>query len=233
MHSTQEPSDFGQARAQMVERQLRAHGILDYRVLDAMAKVPRHEFVPPAQRRFAYADRPVPIGSGQTISQPRMVATLLEALELRGDEKVLDVGTGSGYQAALLSALVRKVISIELLPELAAAAEKTLKRLGHASVRVVLGDGSVGWPADAPYDRIVVAAGSPGVPAPLLDQLADRGRLVIPVGKPSGQRLLRVRKHDTVLKTERLMWCQFVPLVGRAGWSGNTRGSVAHSSPTR
>ena len=232
MHPTQEPSDFVRARAQMVERQLRAHGILDYHVLGAMAEVPRAAFVPPAKRRVAYADRPVPIGSGQTISQPRMVATMLEALGLRGDEKVLDVGTGCGYQAALLSALAHDVISIEILPDLAAAAEKTLKRLGHANVRVVVGDGSLGWPAEAPYDAIVVAAGSPRVPAPLLDQLADRGRLVIPVGELSGQRLLHVRKHDAVLKTERLVWCQFVPLVGRAGWSQNASAVGAHSPAT-
>jgi protein-L-isoaspartate(D-aspartate) O-methyltransferase len=214
-----EAQEFSRARVNMVEHQLRARGIVDARVLEAMADVPRHEFVPPRNRSFAYEDRPLSIGGGQTISQPFMVATMLEALELRGDEKVLDVGTGSGYQAALLSRLVREVVTVEIVPRLARNAQKTLKRLGYANVRVAAGDGSVGWPAEAPYDAIIVAAGSPRVPAPLLDQLASGGRLVIPVGEPSGQRLLRVHNNHRMLETEQLAWCEFVPLVGREGWA--------------
>jgi len=206
----------------MVEQQLRARGITDARVLDAMRELPRHEFVPPRVRRFAYEDSPLPIGSGQTISQPLMVATMLEALELKGHERVLDVGTGSAYQAALLSRLARHVVSIEIVPALARTAQSTLTRLGKGNVRVILGDGSLGWPSDAPYQAIVVAAGAPRVPAALVDQLDDdEGRLAIPVGEPSGQRLLRVRKRDQVLTTEELAWCEFVPLRGRAGWPRN------------
>jgi protein-L-isoaspartate(D-aspartate) O-methyltransferase len=222
MKHTPEQSEFTRARSQMVQHQLRARGILDRRVLAAMAEIPREEFVSSASRPFAYDDNPLPIGSGQTISQPYMVAILLEALELRGDETVLDVGTGSGYQAALLAQLARAVASIEVVPQLARIAEKTLRRLGYSKVRVVRGDGSLGFSTQAPYDAIVVAAASPSVPAPLLDQLADHGRLVIPVGDPSGQRLLRVRKQNAVLRTETLMWCDFVPLLGSEGYSAST-----------
>jgi protein-L-isoaspartate(D-aspartate) O-methyltransferase len=205
----------------MVE-QLRARGVTNRRVLDAMRELPRHDFVPPRVRRFAYDDSPLPIGNGQSISQPLMVATMLEALELKGDERVLDIGTGSGYQAALLSRLARDVISIEIVPALARTADSRLKRPGNANVRVILGDGSLGWPAEAPYQAIVVAAGAPRVPAALVDQLDDdHGRLVIPVGEPLGQQLLRVRKRDRILTTEELAWCDFVPLRGRAGWSRN------------
>ena len=214
-----EEQELIRARMNMVEHQVRTRGVLDARVLDAMADVPRHEFVPQRNRSLSYDDTPLPIGGGQTISQPYMVAMMLEALELRGDEKVLDVGTGSGYQAALLGRLGREVISIEIVPKLAKNAQKTLIRLGYANVRVLVGDGSVGWPAEAPYDAIVVAAGSPRVPAPLLDQLADHGRLVIPVGEPTDQRLLRVRNQNRVIETQPLAWCEFVPLVGRAGWA--------------
>jgi len=210
---------FADAREQMVEQQLRARGIADKRVLDAMRELPRHDFVPPRMRQFAYDDSPLPIGNGQTISQPLMVATMLEALQLKGHERVLDVGTGSAYQAALLSRLAREVISIEIVPALARTADSQLKRLAKTNVRVVLGDGSLGWPAEAPYQAIVVAAGAPRVPAALVDQLDDdEGRLVIPVGDPLDQQLLRVRKRHQVLTTEELAWCEFVPLRGHAGW---------------
>jgi protein-L-isoaspartate(D-aspartate) O-methyltransferase len=214
-----EPQELIRARAQMVEHQLRARGVVDSKVLEAMLGVPRQEFVPQRNRASAYDDRPLSIGGGQTISQPYMVATMLAALQLRAQEKVLDVGTGSGYQAALLSLLAREVVSIEIVPKLARNAQMTLRRLGHSNVRVVVGDGSVGWPEGAPYDAIVVAAGSPRVPAPLLAQLADGGRLVIPVGESTSQRLLRVRKRNRGFETEELMWCEFVPLVGQEGWA--------------
>jgi protein-L-isoaspartate(D-aspartate) O-methyltransferase len=214
-----EAGAFTDAREQMVEQQLRARGVADERVLDAMRELPRHDFVPPRVRQFAYDDSPLPIGNGQTISQPLMVATMLEALQLKGHERVLDVGTGSAYQAALLSRLAREVISIEIVPALARTADSLLRRLGKTNVRVVLGDGSLGWPAQAPYHAIVVAAGAPRVPAALVDQLDDdEGRLVIPVGDPLDQQLLRVHKRHRVLTTERLVWCEFVPLRGRAGW---------------
>ena len=206
-------------RAQMVRDQLQARGVTDQRVLDAMAAVPRHDFVSQELRGVAYSDRPLPIGSGQTISQPQMVGTLLEALELRGDETVLDVGTGSGYQAALLARLAGSVVSVEIIPELAASAQKRLRWLGYPDVEVVVGDGSLGWPGRAPYEAIVVAAGAPRIPAALVDQLADGGRLVIPVGERAEQQLLRVRKHQNALSTEQLVGCFFVPLVGRAGWA--------------
>jgi len=202
----------------MVRRQLRAQGIRDPRVLAAMQAVPRESFVPEHIHQFAYANCPLPIGWGQTISQPLMVATMLEALKLEGDEHVLDVGTGSGYQAAVVAELVRQVISIEIVPELASAAARTLERLGYDNVEVVLGDGSLGWPPRAPYDAIVVAAGAPEIPEPLIAQLAPGGRLVIPVGSAGEQQLVRVTKRANELVEEDLGACVFVPLVGVHGW---------------
>ena len=217
----QSADNFATERAHMVRDQLRARGISNPRVLDAMATVPRQEFVPAQLRASAYADGPLPLGDGQSISQPLMVATLLEALELQGHENVLDVGTGSGYQAALLACVASSVVSIEIVPELAVSAEQTLRRLGYPDVRVVVGDGSLGWPAWGPYDAIVVAAGAPRVPAALLAQLADQGRLVIPVGDLAGQVLLRVRTDNGVVTTEQLVGCKFVPLLGQDGWPAN------------
>jgi protein-L-isoaspartate(D-aspartate) O-methyltransferase len=202
----------------MVARQLRASGIVDDRVLAALGKVPRHLFVPAGRRERAYDDTPLPIGLGQTISQPLMVATMLEVMELEGHERVLEVGAGCGYQAALLGELARDVFSVEVLPELAAIARHNLETLGYTRVTVVLGDGGLGYPAAAPYDAIVVAAAAPAVPAPLVEQLAPGGRLVIPVGGWMSQILHRVRKReDGSLRHERLMGCAFVPLVGKHG----------------
>ncbi len=201
------------ARAAMVAL-LRARGVGDPAVLAAMSAVPRHRFVDPAQSDAAYADTPLPIGHGQTISQPEMVAVMLEALGLTGDEHVLEVGTGSGYQAALLGQLARDVVTVEIVPELAARAREALAATGADNVRVHLGDGSLGWPAGAPYDAIVVAAAAPRVPAPLVDQLADGGRLVLPVA----QSLTRVTRHGDAVDEVRLGGCAFVPLVGAQGW---------------
>ena len=206
---------FDRLRATMVEEDLRGGGIRDERVLAAMAAVPRHLFVPQSLRSVAYADRPLPIGQGQTISQPLMVAIMLEAAELRGDERVLDVGTGSGYQAAVLSRLVREVYSVEILPELAEQARGVLKEVGASNVTAVVGDGSVGLAEWAPYDAILVAAAAQEVPEPLVEQLSNGGRLVIPVGPGRTQVLLRVRKRSRGVAIERLDPCAFVPLVSQ------------------
>lgn len=203
----------------MVER-LVSGGVRDGRVLAALAAVPRHWLVPDALRSQAYRDHALPIGDGQTISAPSTVARMSEALELTGRESVLEIGTGSGYQASLLGLLAERVVSIERLPRLAAMARRALDRLGVGNVVVHLGDGSVGRPADAPYDAIVVTAGAPDLPRPLLAQLARGGRLVAPVGPRGSQRLVRVRcSGEGRLRAEALGPCRFVDLVGRHGWA--------------
>ena len=206
------------ARSDMVERQLRKRDIRSTRVLEAMSSVPRHLFVPPEHIGDAYADTPLPIGVGQTISQPFMVAAMADALLLEGSEKVLEIGAGSGYQAAVLSPLAREVIAIESQPSLAEASRARLSHLGYNNVRVETGDGSQGWPPDAPYDAILVTAAAPYVPPPLLEQLADGGRLVIPVGPAKQQELLRIIKREGRTTRESLFACRFVPLLGRFGW---------------
>jgi len=198
--------------------QLVARGIQDRRVLDAMRRVPRHRFVDPQTLGFAYADRALPIGDGQTISQPYMVAAMTESLNLQGDERVLDVGTGSGYQAAILAELAREVITIERRPELADTARERLASLGYHNIRVVVGDGSVGFEESAPYHGILVAAGSPRVPESLKYQLVDGGRLVIPVGPPEHQRLTLVRRAGNNFVETVQDECVFVLLRGAEGW---------------
>ena len=203
-----------------IEQQLVARGIADARVLDAMRRVARDAFVPDESRALAYADRALPIGSGQTISQPYMVAVMTEALGLTGTERVLDVGTGSGYQAAILAELAREVITIERRPELAAAARQRLASLGYANVEVLVGDGTLGSPAHAPFDAILVAAAAPRVPEPLKEQLSiDGGRLVVPVG-PADQQTLHIVMRSLAGFAERVgVGCVFVPLIGEQGWS--------------
>jgi protein-L-isoaspartate(D-aspartate) O-methyltransferase len=210
--------EFAEARARMVAEQLERRGIADRRVLDAMRSVPRHEFVASADRLRAYADQALPIGEGQTISQPYMVAAMTEALALTGVERVLEIGTGSGYQAAVLAELARDVISIERHAALAEEARGRLAALGYSRVEVLVGDGSTGYLPRAPYDAILVAAGAPRVPGALTAQLADGGRLAIPVG-PYGQQELRVVRRDgaRLVETAREA-CVFVPLVGAEGW---------------
>jgi len=208
----------------MVRHQLAARGIQDARLLEAMVKVPRHLFVPPEYMDQAYADSPLPIGGGQTISQPFMVAWMTELLTLTGREKVLEVGTGSGYQAAILSLLADKVTSIERSRELAAEARKRLGRLGYGSVEVIEGDGSKGYPEEAPYDGIIVTAGAPEIPRPLTEQLADSGRLIIPVGGSGSQVLILAKRQGDKVVTRELGSCAFVPLVGRYGWAGRGDG---------
>jgi len=211
--------EFAIARRRLVER-LREGGIREPRVLDAFHNTLRHRFVPEAQRDQAYRDQPLLIGSGQTISAPGVVAVMTAALDLDGSETVLEVGTGSGYQAAILSRLASRVVSIERVPRLAAAARSNLDRLGVCNVVVHLGDGTRGRLDDAPYDAIVVTAGGPEVPEPLLAQLATGGRLVGPFGTRDRQSLLRIwRRGDGSLQREVLGPCRFVDLIGAHGWS--------------
>ncbi len=205
-------------RQEMVERQLRKRGIRDDRVLAAMLSVPRHQFVPAELAAEAYADRPLPIGQGQTISQPFMVAAMAEALRLSGGERVLEIGAGSGYQAAVLSLVAREVHAVEMHPELALSCGERLTRLGYGNVHVHVGDGSLGWPAEAPFDAILVTAAAPDIPPPLEAQLAEGGRLVLPVGSPDEQRLLLVEKRGNSISSRPLFHCRFVPLVGKHGW---------------
>ena len=207
----------------MVERQLKPRGIKDALVLQAMAKVPRHVFVPPELGESAYEDRPLPIGEGQTISQPYMVAAMTEALRLEGGERVLEIGTGSGYQAAVLAEIVERVVTVERIAELSGAAEKALRDLGYVNIEFVVADGSKGHEPRAPYDAILVTAGAPIIPEALLDQLAELGRLVIPVGNAFHQTLTRVTTAGGRRQAERLEGCVFVPLIGEFGWSGDER----------
>ena len=211
-------AEHADLRHAMVREQILGRGIRDPRLLDALRAVPRHLFVSAASASSAYADMPLPIGEGQTISQPFMVAAMTNALQLSGHERVLEVGTGSGYQAAILSLLAREVHTIENHPALARDAAERLARLGYTNVSVHEGDGTLGWPAAAPYDAILVSAAAPSIPPPLLEQLFDGGRLVIPVGDTAQQELLRVRKPAGPHPPEVLHYCRFVPLVGRHGW---------------
>ena len=213
--------DLQERRAQMVMRQLAERGVHDTRVLAAMGRLPRERFLPSDVQHLAYADSALPIAEQQTISQPFMVAVMTEAARLTGAERVLEVGTGSGYQAAVLGLLARQVISIERHPFLAERAAALLRDLGFRNLDVVIGDGSRGWPAGAPYDAIVVTAGAPVVPESLLGQLAPGGRLVIPVGGAKEQTLLRLTREsrDGTVKREELMPCVFVPLIGAQGWT--------------
>ena len=212
-------TDYAIARRRMVEDQVLARGVKDQRVLDAMLRVPRHLFVPDALAAQAYSDFPLPIGERQTISQPYMVAVMSEALQLKGEEKVLEIGTGSGYQAAVLALLARQVFSLERLPALARQARRILDNCGFARVSVRVTDGTFGWEEEAPFDGIIVTAGAPAVPQPYRDQLAVGGRLVIPVGDRISQLLVRVtRLSDRDFREERLFGCRFVPLVGGLGW---------------
>lgn len=212
-------SDYAIARRRMVAEQVVARGVKDQRVIDAMLRVPRHLFVPEALAAQAYSDFPLPIGERQTISQPYMVAVMSEALQLKGGEKVLEVGTGSGYQAAVLALLARQVFSLERIPMLARQARRTLDGCGFARVNVRVTDGTFGWEEEAPFDGIVVTAGAPAVPQPYRSQLAIGGRLVIPVGDRLSQVLMRVtRLSERDFREERLLGCRFVPLVGDHGW---------------
>jgi protein-L-isoaspartate(D-aspartate) O-methyltransferase len=209
--------DYDTARENLV-RAL-AFEVHNERVLAAMARVPREHFVPEDLRRYAYEDRPLPIGHGQTISQPLMVALMTQALHLRGGERVLELGTGSGYQAALLAELADYVVTVERVPELADEASQRLRELGYGNVEVHTTGGVLGWPQGAPYDAILVTAGAPRVPRSLVQQLAMGGRLVIPVGERRVQELLYVARTPRGATVRKLGECRFVPLIGRGAWS--------------
>lgn len=219
MHLEVKLDRFEAARKKMVDSQLRSRGIRDERVLGAMERVPRHLFVSEDQREEAYEDRPLAIPEGQTVSQPYIVAVTLEALAVPSNARVLEVGTGSGYQTALLAEIAREVYSIERFPVLAEEARSRLSALGYANVVVIVGDGSEGLPQYAPYDAIVVSAAAPRIPQPLLDQLGDDGRMVIPVGPPAGQSLQFISRRYGQVTVTTLEGCRFVPMVGKEGYS--------------
>lgn len=210
--------DYETLRKVMVEEQLIGRGIKDKRVLDAMGKVPRHIFIEEALRSRAYGDYPLPIGEKQTISQPYMVALMTEALELRGNEKVLEIGTGSGYQSAVLAELCDKVYSVERIKSLAIKAREHLDSLKYMNVAIKIFDGTYGWIEHAPYDAIIVTAGAPEIPQSLIDQLVISGRMVIPVGDEFSQVLVKVEKNKDGIKTTNICGCVFVKLVGNYGW---------------
>ena len=213
--------DFALARKKMVQEQLVARGIKDKRVLDAMMKVPRHLFVEEGLWHQAYGDFPLPIGEGQTISQPYIVALMTEALQLTGDDKVLEIGTGSGYQAAILAELTTHVFSIERISSMASKARKILDQLGYANVLIRVSDGTLGWQEETPFAGIIVTAGSPAIPPTLVDQLEVGGRLVIPVGNEYSQTLLKVIKQEKGYKEKDLGGVRFVKLIGDHGWKAD------------
>jgi protein-L-isoaspartate(D-aspartate) O-methyltransferase len=210
--------NFQKARDRMIEHQLVTRGIHDVRVIEAMRKVPRHLFVDEALQDQSYSDHPLPIGEKQTISQPYIVALMTESLGLQGREKVLEIGTGSGYQAAILAELAGRVFSIERYPNLAYRSNQILQKLGYKNVIVRVADGTLGWPDEAPFDGIVVTAGTPKVPQPLVDQLSVGGRMVIPVGDRLSQELVLVERGREGIRKTNLGGVRFVDLVGKWGW---------------
>jgi len=206
----------------MVEEQLIPRGIKNQRVLDAFSKIERHKFIPENLRNSAYADFPLPIGEGQTISQPYIVALMTECLDLIGQEKVLEIGTGSGYQAAILAELAKEIYTIERFENLAKQAENILNELGYKNIKIKIGDGTLGWPQQPSFDRIIITAASPKIPLPLIEQLADSGKLILPLGESFSQVLTLVEKKEGKLKSIDICGCVFVPLIGKHGW-GNKK----------
>jgi protein-L-isoaspartate(D-aspartate) O-methyltransferase len=210
-----EGNSYARLREDMVRNQIVARGIKDKGVIEVMSRVPRHEFVPPIYRKLAYTDGPLPIGEGQTISQPYIVALMTELLQLKGEEKVLEIGTGSGYQAAILAELVKEVYTIEIIESLARAAEERLNRLGYRNIKVKYGDGYLGWPEASPFDAIIVTAAPEHIPQPLIEQLKMGGRMVIPVGEEY-QELLLVTKTEQGTEIKKIIPVIFVPMRGKA-----------------
>ena len=210
--------DFEAPRRRMVERQIAGRGVGDQRVLKAVLSVPRHEFVAPNQQREAYSDYPLPIGYGQTISQPYIVGLMTELLDVLPEHHVLEIGAGCGYQAAVLAQIASRVTTVERISELVELARRNLEKAGVENVRVVQGDGTLGWPEDAPYDRIIVTAAAPDIPAALNEQLVAGGRMVIPVGSELIQELTLVQKHKNGTSTKASIGCRFVRLIGEQGW---------------
>lgn len=221
MSSPPQSVSFAAERNRMVQSQLRLRGVRDERALDAMNRVPRHQFVPDRYQAQAYEDHPIPIGFGQTISQPYIVALMLEALSLQPTDRVLEVGTGSGYQTALLAELAAHVFSIERHAPLAQNADSILRSLGYTNVTVLVGDGSKGLPEQAPFDAIIVSAAAPQFPAALFHQLAEGGRMIVPVGPPEAQELQLIRKRDGGPEVSHLEGCRFVPLIGGEGYASD------------
>jgi protein-L-isoaspartate(D-aspartate) O-methyltransferase len=211
---------FDEARERMVTSQLVTRGIRDKRVLSVMREIPRHVFVSKDRESYAYDDNPLPIGHGQTISQPYMVAIMTELLELRGEEKALEIGTGCGYQTAILARLCKTVFTVERIGALAELAQQHLFSIGISNVVFSVGDGTLGWPSEAPFDAILVTAGCPILPDTLCEQLAEKGRLVIPIGDRFSQTLRKITKSHGKLETENHTACRFVDLIGKYGWSG-------------
>ena len=210
--------DFSLARERMVKNQLIPRGIKDERVLEAMGKIPRHLFIEEALAGEAYNDHPVPIGEKQTISQPYIVALMTETLELKGDENTLEIGTGSGYQTAILAELSSRVYTVERIKSLLVNARKLLAELGYSNILFKAFDGTLGWNEYAPFDAIMVTAGAPSLPEPLMDQLADNGRMIVPVGDRYSQELIKVIRKGNSLEQENLGGCRFVNLIGVHGW---------------
>ena len=213
--------DFAVLRKRMVEEQLIPRGIKSERLLDAFYKVERHKFVPEDLRGSAYADFPVPIGEGQTISQPYIVALMTQCLDLTGEEKVLEIGTGSGYQSAILAELAKEVYTIERFANLAKSAETVLKESGYKNITIKVGDGTLGWKDIAPFDRIIITAASPRIPLPLTEQINESGKMVLPLGEPLSQVLTVVEKKKGKLESVQVCGCVFVPLIGKYGWKEN------------
>ena len=213
--------DWDLLRKRMVDEQLVPRGIKNKRVLDAFYKVQRHKFIPEDVVMSAYADFPVPIGEGQTISQPYIVALMTECLDLRGEEKVLEIGTGSGYQTAILAELAKEIYSVERFKNLAESAEAVVNELGYKNIKIKVGDGTLGWPEMGPFDRIIITAASPRIPLPLTEQLKESGKLILPLGESFSQVLTAVEKKKGKLESIEICGCIFVPLVGKYGCKNN------------
>lgn len=213
--------DFRKLRDLMVDTQLIPRGIKDARVLDAMRKVPRHLFVSESIQHRAYDDMALPTDGGQTISQPYMVAVMTELLEMKGDEKVLEIGTGSGYQSAVLAELSQEVFTVERIADLAGRAKERFHTLGYSNIHIHIGDGTLGWPEESPFDRVLITAGSPEIPQPVIEQLADGGIIVAPVGDRFSQQLISLRRSKGTLSEQVHTPCVFVPLIGKYGWKSD------------